>query len=174
MSEKLPSYAPPEAKVCADMRHSINAALKMLCRKRVAKGKEEVEPSIVDSVVEDIGRLRDMADQMREKAEDPDTPKPEVYITLANRYDQLSVDAQLKLMHLGVVAANNEQLALDRQVLTRERLISEEKRWKMREEQNNRDLRDATEPDAAVEMKRRIRLMNDSKVVDAQFERKAP
>lgn len=172
MNDRLPPYhGEPSVRVCADVRESINSALKMLCRKRVLKGKDPVDPSIVDGLVDDIERMRLAADEMRQKAQDPDCPKPDIYVMMAVRYDQVIMDAQLKLMELGVKAANNEQMAIDRQVLTREKIASDERRSLIHAEAQADKA--TTSVDKVEAVRERLRLMQ-SKAIEAQFEPRAP
>lgn len=99
-----------EVAVCRDARTSIHDGLKLLAQ-QVHKDPKAVV-GIVDGVVEDVRQARARAKLLMERGEQEGNEK---LLLVAQRYDEMVINAQVRLLELGVKAASEEQKSMDRQ-----------------------------------------------------------
>lgn len=107
----MSEYPAPEVSVCRDARMAIHDGLKALAR-HVKRAPDVVE-TIVDGVVADVQAARLRAADLMQRGDADDNER---LMLVAQRYDELIINAQIRLLELGVKAASNEQQSIDRQL----------------------------------------------------------
>jgi hypothetical protein len=100
----------PEVSVCRDARETINDGLRRLAQH--IKRPEGVLPTIVDSLVDNVTQARARAQEFYERGLASDNDK---LLLVAAKYDEMIINADIRMLELGVKAANQEQQAIDRQ-----------------------------------------------------------
>lgn len=104
-------HPPIDVAVCRDARTSIHEGLKSLAAH--VKREPGAIPSIVDGVVADVRAARKRAAELMQQAE---ADQNERLMLVAQRYDEMIINAQVRLLELGVRSASEEQKAIDRQM----------------------------------------------------------
>lgn len=100
----------PCPRVCEQARESVNEGLKRLAQH--LKKPDGVLPSIVDALVDDVTNARARAKEFYELGISTENDR---VLLVAARYDEMVITADIRMLELGVKAANNEQMSLDRQ-----------------------------------------------------------
>lgn len=115
MPDTFGSPSKYQVAICTDARTAIHDGLKRLARG--VNADPSAVRTIVDGLVEDVTIMRQREEEMRAKASEEVDPKAaQGWMLLASRYAELGVNAQCKMLDLGVKASNNEQVAIDRQM----------------------------------------------------------
>ncbi len=98
----------PAIEVCRDARTSINDGLKQLAQHLKKPG---VMPTIVDALVADVTQARARAAEFYTQGIALENDR---LLLVAAKYDEMIINADIRMLELGVKAANNEQMSIDR------------------------------------------------------------
>lgn len=101
----------PEVNVCRDARETINEGLRQLAQH--LKRPEGVLPTIIDSLIANVAVARERSAEFYERGKDSDNDK---LLLVSAKYDEMIINADIRMLELGVKAANQEQQAIDRQL----------------------------------------------------------
>lgn len=105
----------PAPQVCADARTAVNDGLKKLASH--LKRADGETATIVDALVADVTAARVHSAELHERGVAEDNEK---LLMVAAKYDEMIINADLRMLELGVKAAANEQQSIDRQLHIRE------------------------------------------------------
>ncbi len=101
----------PTPQVCADAREAVNNGLKKLAQH--LKRADGETATIVDAIVSDVAEARIHSAELHARGVEEGNEK---LLLVAAKYDEMIINADLRMLELGVKAASNEQQSIDRQL----------------------------------------------------------
>ena len=100
----------PAVQVCAEAREAIKEGLRQLAQH--LKRPEGVMPTIVDALVDDVKNARARAAEFYAQGVALENDR---LLLVAAKYDEMILTTDIRMLELGVKAAANEQMSIDRQ-----------------------------------------------------------